>query len=123
MTIRHTSAAAALHNQFRNFARCTEEAPAGAYEAQKALREKIGEAADNLMAAVRAEGLLADNCDAIFHVEATIYAYIKESNPTSSMFLVAEGFGAHMDGPARERVMENCARYLAALRQRGMTEG
>jgi len=110
----------AVKNEFRHFMRCAEEAPAGTYEKPKAVREMIGEMADQLMANVRELGLEADNCDGIFAVEAAIYGYIKGSNPESTLFSVAEGFGEHVGGDSRARVLANCERDMAAIRAIGM---
>lgn len=90
---------------FENFRRCVDDAPAGSYDAAKELAAVIGDACDNLMKEVRALGLKADACDLIYHVEATIYEYVKRSNPQSTIFPVSEGFGSAMSGPARDRVI------------------
>lgn len=90
---------------FENFRQCVSDSPEGTYEAAKELSSVIGDACDNLMKEIRMLGLKADNCDLIYHVEATIYDYVKRSNPESTLFPVSEGFGKSMDGPARERVI------------------
>jgi len=86
------------YSEFRDFKSCVQDAPEGAYEHAKQLDATIGEACDQLMRDLRALGLRADNCDLIYHVEATIYDYVKKSNPDSTLFIVAEGFGSAMDG-------------------------
>lgn len=101
-----------------NFKRCAEEAPAGAFEDAKALNSAIGEVCDTLITDIRALGLKADNSGGIFAIEAGIYDYVKKSNPDSQLFAVAEGFGAAMAGPARERVLEQAERDVAFIRDR-----
>lgn len=120
MTIRYCINAAALNTQLGYLERCTEEAPDGAYEHAKALRALIGETADRLMADLRALGYQADNCDLIREVEAVIYGYVKDSNPERSDLITAEGFGEHIDGPAGQRVRQQAADNIAALRKLGI---
>lgn len=105
-----------METALRNFKRCAEEAPEGTYEEAKSLNSLIGEAVDQLMRDVRALGLKADACDLAFEVEATIYDYVKRSNPDGTMFPVSEGFGSAMDGPARERVIAQAASNRDFLR-------
>ncbi len=109
----------ALNKKLDQFKRCADEAPQGMYADARALNDVIGEACDGLMRELRALGLKADNCDLIHHVEATIYDYVKQSNPENSMFAVAEGFGAAMDGPAASRVWEQSQRDRDFLRATG----
>lgn len=93
-----------------NFKRCAEDTPKGTYEDTKNLNNTIGDAVDQLMRDIRALGLKADGCDRAFALEAAIYTYVKQSNPDSSLFAVAEGFGSSMDGPARDRVIAQAER-------------
>lgn len=109
----------ALSKQLEQFKRCCDEAPAGLYVDARELNTVIGDACDGLMKELRALGLKADNCDLIYHVEATIYNYVKLSNPDSTMFPVAEGFGAAMESPAAERVKAQAERDRDALRAFG----
>ena len=109
----------ALNKQLEHFKRCADEAPQGMYTEARALNVVIGDACDGLMRELRALGLKADSCDLIYHVEATIYDYVKQSNPESSMFAVAEGFGAAMDGPAANRVLAQAQRDRDFLRATG----
>lgn len=107
-----------LKKTLEHFKRCADEAPQGTYEDAKRLNEVIGNTCDNLIKEIRALGLKADTCDLIFAVEATIYDYVKRSNPAAPLFPVAEGFGSAMDGPARDRVIAQAERdrdILAAL--------
>ncbi len=112
----NTDAARALDN----FRACADEAPAGTYEAQKAIAALIGDTCDNFMSELRALGLRADNCDLIHHVEATLYEYVKQSNPDSPLWPTAEGFGESMRGPARGRVLTQAAGNLETLRALGL---
>lgn len=116
----------AMKSALQNFRACAEDAPAGTYLDAKQLADIIGSACDNLIKNVRAMGLQADNCDLIFTVEATIYDYVKRSNPNAGLFPAAEGFGSAMDTPARDRVIANAERdrdCLAGLQQPALPAG
>lgn len=80
-----------------NFKRCAENAPAGTHDEAKRLNEVIGDTCDQLILNIKALGLRADPCDLIFVVEASIYDYVKRSNPDATLFPVAEGFGSAMN--------------------------
>lgn len=99
-----------------HFRRCADAAPAGTYEHAKELAALLGETCDTFMRELRAIGLKANNCDRIHELEAELYAYVKDSNPDAPIFPTAEGFGASMDGPERDRVLAQTARNLAFLR-------
>lgn len=88
-----------------NFRACVDDAPAGTYEDAKALGKIIGASCESLIKDIRSLGLKADTCDLIFAVEAAIYNYAASSNPESSLFPTAEGFGAAMSTPQRERII------------------
>ena len=109
----------AMNTALDNFKRCADEAPAGMYLDAKALNAVIGETCDNLIKELRGLGLRANTCDLIYAVEAKIYEYVKLSNPDSPMFPVSEGFGAAMDGPARDRVLAQSAGDRDFLRSVG----
>jgi hypothetical protein len=103
-----------------HFRRCADDAPAGTYEHVKELSALLGETCDTFMREVRALGLKANNCDLIHEVEATLYAYVKASNPDAPIFPTGEGFGASMGGPERERVLAQARANLAALKTLGV---
>jgi len=105
---------------FEDFCQCVDNAPVGTYLDAKELRTTIGDTADALMNDVRGLGLKANNCELIYAVEAAIYDYVKQSNPDSNLFALAEGFGASMDGPARERVLAQTDRDMTRLRELGV---
>ena len=105
---------------FENFCQCADNAPVGTYLDAKELRSTIGDTADTLMKDVRGLGLKANNCDLIYAVEVAIYDYVKQSNPESNLFALAEGFGSSMNGPARDRVLAQTDRDMACLRQLGV---
>lgn len=109
-----------IESALANFKRCADEAPEGTYVDAKALNEVIGDSCDDLIKAVRALGLKADTCDLIYQVEATIYDYVKRSNPESSMFAVSEGFGKGLDSPARDRVLPQTISDRDFLRSAGV---
>lgn len=94
-----------MNNAFDNFERCADESPDRTYVDAKYVRELIGDATDKLIRDVRQLGLKADNCDLARKVEVALYDYIKESNPDSCMFAIAEGCGAALNGPSRDRVL------------------
>lgn len=107
-----------LKTALSNFKSCAQDAPVGCYDNAKELHEVIGTACDDLMAAVRGLGLKADNCDLIFELEAAMYDYIKRSNPLEGvLFATAEGFGASLEGPARDRVIMQAERNRDFLKQ------
>lgn len=99
-----------LHTDLENFKRCAQEAPAGCYDEAKRLNEVIGDTVESLMRELRGMGLKANNCDLAFGLEAAIYGYVKQSNPAATVFPVAEGFGAGLAGPARDRVLAQAQR-------------
>lgn len=107
-------------NALANFKRCAAEAPNGAYTECKALESLLGETCDRLIRELRELGLKADNCDLIYAVETTLYAYAKASNPDATVFPVSEGFGEAMDGPARERVIAQAEQSAQFFRQRAI---
>lgn len=108
-----------METALHNFKRCAEDAPEGTYEEAKRLNNLLGETVDQFMRDLRALGLKADTCDLAFEVEATLYNYVKRSNPDGTMFPVSEGFGSSMGGPARERVIAQAARDRDCLRDAG----
>ena len=93
-----------------NFKACVEDAPEGTYVEAKNLNEVIGDTCDQLIRNLRVIGLKANNCDLIYNLEATIYDYVKRSNPDHAMFAVSEGFGSSMNSLARKRVIEHAER-------------
>ena len=105
---------------FENFCQCADNAPVGTYLDAKELRSKIGDTADALMKDVRGLGLKANNCDLIYAVGVAIYDYVKQSNPDSNLFALAEGFGSSMNGPACERVLVQTNRDMLQLRELGI---
>jgi len=93
--------------QFQRLARCVEEAPRATYVDAKNLRTLIGDAFDAFNASLREAGLAVDNTDKAFELEAHMYEYVKRCNPEAYFLMTAEGFGHHIDGPARERILQN----------------
>lgn len=107
-----------MNEALGNLEECAREAPAGCYEEAKAVVELIDEAARELMSSIRALGLKAPGDDSMRNVEVALYAYIRNANPEAYGLMTGEGFGEHMQGPARERVMANCIRdrvFLASV--------
>ena len=94
-----------LRTALEHFKHCAADAPKGCYEEAKRINNVIDNFCSSLMRDVRALGLKADACDLIFDVEAAIYDYVRRSNPDATVFPTAEGFGASLTGPSRERVL------------------
>lgn len=107
--------------RYDDFRQCVEDAPEGTHLEAKELHGVIGEAMDQLMNGVRARGLQADNCDLAHVLETAMYDYIKQSNPDASVFPLAEGFGSCMNGPARDRVIQQTMRDHLFLASRHKT--
>lgn len=93
----------------QNFKQCADDAPEGTYSEAKAVNTLIGDTTDDLIRGLHALGLKANNCDLIYAIESAIYQYVKLSNPESTVFPTAEGFGEAMDSPARDRVLASAA--------------
>lgn len=122
MSIRTSLNVRTLNTALSNLEQCAEYASEGAYQQAKEIAALIGSVANGLIKGLRELGLNADACDGIREVEAAIYGYIKESNPDSTVFPTAEGFGEAMDGPARERVLAQTGRDMAVLRSLGVIQ-
>lgn len=116
MTIRSCIDARALNAQLENLEACAENAPEGAYEQAKDLSAFFGDTFRHLKTELSLMGLGLDNSDRYREFEAVLYGLIKDSNPESTMFAVSEGFGSAMDGPARERVIEQARSDVAAFK-------
>lgn len=94
-------------NALANFKACAEAAPARCHLQAKAVEALIGATCETFMRDLRDMGLRANPNDLAFELEAALYRFAKQSNPMDSTFASAEGFGAAMAGPARERVLES----------------
>lgn len=112
MTIRNQE----LNRRLSNLESCAENAPEGAYEQAKAVAKIVGNAAKGLLSALRAAGLKAKNSDSLRDIEAAIYGYILDSNPEAYGLITGEGFGEHIEGPARDRVIAQASRDRDFLR-------
>lgn len=115
MTIRSSIDARALNRQLENLEACAENAPEGAYQQAKDLSTFFGDTFRHLQSELAAQGLMLDNADGYREFEAVLYGLIKASNPEATMFAVSEGFGSAMDGPARERVIEQARANVATF--------
>lgn len=98
------------NEDFAKFRACIVDAPDGTHEQAKKLSYVLGETCDRLMEEIRSLGLKANNCDLIYALEAAMYDYVKKSNPDATVFPLAEGFGEHVNGPARERILSQTKR-------------
>lgn len=112
-----------LKQDYEAFAQCADEAPEGCYESAKALHALISATMASLMESVRSHGLQVDTCDRAFELEAAIYGYVRSSNPDATVFPTAEGFGRSLNGPARERVLENAIAGRNLLRRASGAQG
>lgn len=115
----------ARHNReasdaLRLLERAAEVAPEGTYEDAKALVEFFADLHSFMRKQLAPLGIKPDNTDRYRNVEAAVYAMLKEANPDATMFVVAEGFGEHVDGPAGERVMAGAIRDRDFLRGVGL---
>ncbi len=116
MTIRQSINPERLNSFLTLAEACAENAPQGSYETERKAVKLIGWLADELIVQARELGLKAPNCDQIREVESVVYGYLRDANPEA--FAAAEGFGAAMDTPARERVIRQAkeeVQFLAKL--------
>lgn len=111
MTIRNRE----WSNRLDNMTACANNAPWETYKREKEIVNLIADLTDTLIRKTRAMGLDAPNCDEAREVECALYAYIAEANPLA--VAAGEGFGASMDTPARERVIQQAADNFAALQK------
>ncbi|MGP3505391.1 hypothetical protein [Paracidovorax citrulli] len=92
----------ALNDEFEAFKRCAERAPEGTHHQAKQLGAILDETCDELMRRLRAVGLRANACDAIYRLEVALYEYAKKSNPGSPLFSQADGTEAGAQSPLGE---------------------
>jgi hypothetical protein len=111
MTIYHPKA----NERLSNIERCAELAPAGTYERAKAAKAVIDEVADSIFTICKAHGFKLRGMDGYRDIEAQLYVLLADSNPDEYGLITGEGFGAAMDGPARERVLAQTVRDRDAL--------
>jgi hypothetical protein len=114
MTIRNRE----LNERLCNLERCAELAPEGTYVRSKEAVDTVRAAMDAIEAVFKDANFNVDHCDGARDLEATLYGYLLANNPEEYELYAAEGFGEHVDGPARERVMANTIRdrdFLASL--------
>ena len=97
---------------FRNLLRCVEYAPEGTYEFASDIQDSVQASTLKLRDHLRELDLdCGFGSDAIVDIEALIYAHIKRANPEAlDQFTVCEGFGAAMNGPAKDRVRAQAER-------------
>lgn len=108
MTIPRTINMEALNERLGNMDNCAQYAPTRTFERAKTAHGIIGEALDDLIKRLAAEGFDVCNCDGVRQVEAVMYGWVVTSDPET--FLVAEGFGSAMDTEAKDRVIANMKR-------------
>jgi hypothetical protein len=108
-----------LIRPFSRFRDAVQDSPAGHLTQAKALAAAMDEALELYRARLREIGLAADGSDHAYRLEAAMYDFARRSNPASGdFFAVAEGYGAAVQGPARERVIAQTRRdaeFLAPL--------
>lgn len=121
MSIRRNVNIAELNGRWTNLERCAEEAPQDTYEFAKEVAQLVSEVADDVLSRAKAIGLKCNNSDGLREFEAVLYGLLVDSNPDSfSAFVVSEGFGEHMAGPARDRVLAGAIRDRDNLKAAGI---
>lgn len=112
MTIRNR----VLNGRLAALERCAEDAPEGIYERAKEAATAIVEASQAVMDVLREHGFVALNDDWLRNLEVSLYEYLLEGNPADACELsTAEGFGEHVRGRARDRIIANLIRDRDAL--------
>ncbi|MFC4236363.1 hypothetical protein ACFOY8_14255 [Thalassospira xianhensis] len=106
-----------MKDRFRNLRRCAEDAPEGTYETAKQVHELIGDTCDRVIREIMELGLKADKLDVAFALETALYQYVLDSNKEATLFASAEGFGAAMDGPNRDRILATTKQNRDVLQQ------
>lgn len=111
MTIRNRE----LNRRLTDLESCAENAPAGCFEDAKDMAGAIGEISNYILDTLQElPGLKVSNGDRLRDLEAAIYGFVLEHNP--GRFEAAEGFGEHVHGPARERIIAQVAAERNQLR-------
>lgn len=110
-----------LSEKLCNLQRCSEMAPEGTYIFAKRAAQAVDESIEMVRSIIREAGFVANGTDHCRNLEVAIYAFLRASNPQSeSEFIVSEGFGEHVDGPAGRRVMEGAIADRDCLRSLGV---
>ena len=102
---------------FSNLDSCADAAPEGTYERAKEIVTAVNELTDAVLARAKELGLAAPNGDQIENVCGAIYGYIRDANILE--VAAAEGFGRHVHGPARDRIISQAAANRDFLRSVG----
>lgn len=95
-------------DHFQRLDDCAEYAPEGTYEREKEIAAAVNELTNAVFARVKSLGLNAPNGDQIEAVCGAIYGYIRDANPLA--VAAGEGFGTHVRGAARERIIAQAIR-------------
>lgn len=111
MTIRNRE----LNERLSNLQACAEHAPKGTYDRAKSAAEVINECSESIFAIFKAAGFKLKGMDGFRDLEAQLYGLMLESNPEEYQLITAEGFGAAMDTPAKDRVIFQAGRDRDAL--------
>ncbi len=110
MTIPTSTPVRALNERLGNLETCADQAPERTFEQSKRAVEAVHECSNAILREIRARGFRALNDDRLRCLEAVLYGYLLEGNPDAGDLIAGEGFGAAMDGPARERVLAGILR-------------
>lgn len=105
-----------LNRRLSLIERCAEMAPEGTYNEAKKAAQAVEEAIESVRKIFLDHGFAVNNCDSCRDLEASIYGYLLVSNPDAYGLMTGEGFGEHIDGPAKARVLANTIRDRDFLR-------
>jgi hypothetical protein len=104
-----------MNTRLSNLEACAEYAPSGTYAMARSAIVAIEDAQNEIRMALNLNGFLAMGDDRLRNLEVAIYEYMLGCNHGATELAVAEGFGAAMGTPARERVIAQAERDRDAL--------
>lgn len=104
-----------LNERLGNIETCAREAPEGTYDRAKQAAEVISDCAESIIEIFQAADFKIIGNDRLRDIEAAIYGLMLHQNPEEYGLQTGEGFGAAMDGPARERVLAQTIRDRDSL--------
>lgn len=96
-----------INKRFSNFRAGCDAAPDRMFEAEKTLRDLIGEAVDHISIEARKLGLKPCNSDGAHNVEATIYAWLTKGSDIGAS---VEGLGMAQNYPRAAEIKANLER-------------
>ncbi|UIS25273.1 hypothetical protein [Erythrobacter phage vB_EliS-L02] len=127
MTIRRNLNVGEIAEDYNNFRTAMDEAPSGLFEATRAMFRSLDDGVGDLLKGFDADGLVYDNCDQIFEIEALLFDMLRRKNPIlQSEIASAIGLGETLSTASREvreRVLAGLERdrdFLASLKKAEM---